>query len=161
MQTEFQPPPTHTYTHTRKRKRYNPIPNCNYRVMTFGYLIQRQFLIQPHSPLVLCHPQDQERCWLPGLGLEKHPPMVGPERRDTRRDGDGGMGVRTARSDPRAGLPGLQVTQECVHDNPQIHAGHRYATRRLLHVLYGDRWTEVIDSIYLTGGACPRLRAAC
>jgi len=57
---------------------------------------------------------------LPGLGLEKHPPMVGPGLRGTQ--GEGG-GVR---------LSGWDASPNCVCGNLQVLAGHR--TPQLLHM---------------------------
>ena len=64
-------------------------------------------------------------------------------RIEGRPGSEGGRGgereVREARSDPRAGLLGREVTitQKCVCENLQVQAGHR--TPQLLHIICVDR----------------------
>lgn len=62
----------------------------------------------------------------------------------------GGRGGGFVWSDPRAGLPVLQVTQQCVQEKLQSHAGHRWSFL-LLHALYAGERSEVIDTTRLKG----------
>lgn len=60
---------------------------------------------------------DRETCWLPGLGLEKHPPMVGPGLWDTQgaggKGGGRGRGGAVRSSGWAALLGGNDNTQLC------------------------------------------------
>lgn len=69
-------------------------------------------------------------------------------RIEGRPGSEGGRGgereVREARSDPRAGLLGREVTitQKRVCENLQVRAGHR--TPQLLHIICEDRRGDII-----------------
>lgn len=75
---------------------------------------------------------------LPGLGLEKHPPMVGPGSTDTEEGTERGGKVGEVRSNPEGWLQGRKVTitQNRVYEMLLVRGCHH--TRQLPHMICTD-----------------------